>query len=64
MPNGRRHLPTAAVIAQTGEQANFAQGHSGLVTDIEFAPDETYFITSSKDTTAKVRIAATAPFLA
>ena len=43
---------------QTGDRANVVQGHTGVVTDIQFAPDETYFITSSKDTTAKVRAVA------
>ena len=42
-------------VTQTGERVNVAQVHTGQVTDIQFAPDESYFITSSKDTTARVR---------
>jgi translation initiation factor 3 subunit I len=42
--------------SQTGEQLDNVQAHETdcLVTDLQWAPDRTYFITSSKDKTAKV----------
>lgn len=40
---------------KTGEQvAKTEEGHFGEITDIQLSPDGTYFITSSKDKTAKV----------
>ena len=41
---------------QSGEQLESVQVHefNGEITDIQFAPDRTYFITSSKDKSAKV----------
>lgn len=45
-----------AHVFQSGEMLNSVQGHQKglLVTDLQFAPDRTYFITASKDKTAKV----------
>ncbi|KAK9454587.1 WD40-repeat-containing domain protein [Dipodascopsis uninucleata] len=40
--------------AKTGELIKNVQVHEKEVTDLQFAPDLTYFITSSKDKTAKV----------
>ncbi len=31
------------------------RGHQGIITDLQMSPDGTYFITSSKDKSAKVR---------
>lgn len=31
------------------------RGHQGVITDLQMSPDGTYFITSSKDKSAKVR---------
>jgi WD40 repeat protein len=38
-----------------------AKVHTAPVTDIQFAPDESYLITSSKDTTARVGRRRAAP---
>jgi translation initiation factor 3 subunit I len=42
--------------AKTGEQLDNVQAHEpdAMVTDLQWAPDRTYFITSSKDKTAKI----------
>lgn len=40
---------------QTGESIDNVYVHEGPVTDLQWAPDRTYCITSSKDKTAKVR---------
>ncbi|RDL37857.1 Eukaryotic translation initiation factor 3 subunit I [Venustampulla echinocandica] len=40
--------------AKTGEQLDNVQVHEGLITDLQWAPDRTYFITASKDKTAKL----------
>jgi translation initiation factor 3 subunit I len=47
--------------AKTGEKLADAHEHNLLVTDLQFAPDRTYFITASKDKTAKV-LPSTADF--
>ena len=41
---------------QTGEQLDNRQVHEldALITDLQWSPDRTYFITASKDKTAKV----------
>lgn len=42
---------------KTGEEVNnvdAGEGHRGEITDIQLSPDGTYFITSSKDKTARV----------
>ena len=42
--------------AKTGEEVVLNQhAHREIVTDIQMAPDRSYFITSSKDKSAKVR---------
>ena len=38
-----------------GEKIKTISGHSGMVTDLQFSKERAYFITSSKDMTAKVR---------
>lgn len=40
--------------AKTGEQYDEREVHEADITDIQFAPDRTYFITSSKDKSAKI----------
>lgn len=42
--------------AKTGEQLDNVQAHDPdtLITDLQWAPDRTYFITASKDKTAKI----------
>lgn len=42
---------------KTGEEVNnvaAGEGHRGEITDIQLSPDGTYFVTSSKDKTARV----------
>jgi translation initiation factor 3 subunit I len=42
---------------KTGEELNnvpAGEGHKGEITDIQLSPDGTYFVTSSKDKTARV----------
>ena len=42
---------------KTGEEINSVDdAHRGEITDIQLSPDGTYFITSSKDKTARVRV--------
>jgi translation initiation factor 3 subunit I len=43
--------------AKTGEQLDNTQAHEPdmLVTDLQWSPDRTYFITASKDKSSKVR---------
>jgi hypothetical protein len=51
---------------QTGEQLDNVQVHEvdgGLITDLQWAPDRTYFITASKDKTAKVGYPKAKPYL-
>lgn len=50
--------------SQSGELLeNFAAHEDGmLVTDLQWAPDRTYFITASKDKTAKVNRFPSSPF--
>jgi translation initiation factor 3 subunit I len=41
---------------KTGEEVNNNErAHMDVVTDLQISPDRTYFITSSKDKTARVR---------
>jgi len=40
--------------AKTGEFITSIKVHDGLVTDLQFSDDKTYFITSSKDKTSKI----------
>lgn len=37
------------------------RGHAGVITDLQMSPDGTYFVTSSKDKSAKVRPARLSP---
>ena len=42
--------------AKTGDEVlNNERAHMDVVTDLQLSPDRTYFITSSKDKTARVR---------
>ncbi|KAJ1975790.1 translation initiation factor eIF3 subunit [Dimargaris xerosporica] len=38
----------------TGDVINAVQDHEGLITDLQFSTDRTYFITSSKDKTSRI----------
>lgn len=40
--------------SKTGEQVYSAPAHEAAITDLQFSPDRTYFITASKDKTAKL----------
>jgi len=43
--------------AKTGEEVlKVEESHSGEITDIQLSPDGTYFITSSKDKSARVSL--------
>ena len=43
--------------AKTGDEVQINQhAHHDVVTDLQLSPDRTYFITSSKDKTARVRM--------
>lgn len=39
---------------KTGEEVASTEVHRGEITDIQLSPDGTYFITSSKDKTARI----------
>jgi len=39
---------------QAGKQVNVIKEHTGQITDLQFSADKSYFITSSKDHSAKV----------
>jgi translation initiation factor 3 subunit I len=54
---GHESGKVAKYDAKTGEEvlAN-SDSHSSVITDIQLSPDGTYFITSSKDKTARVGI--------
>ena len=43
--------------AKTGEHKYTAYPHEDIITDLQWSPDRTYFITSSKDKTAKLQTA-------
>jgi translation initiation factor 3 subunit I len=50
---------------KTGEEVNnvdAGEGHRGEITDIQLSPDGTYFITSSKDKTARVSLSSVSYF--
>lgn len=52
---GHESGKVAKYDVKTGEQvAKVEESHSGEITDIQLSPDGTYFITSSKDKSAKV----------
>lgn len=52
---GHESGKVAKYDAKTGEEVIAVnESHSGVITDIQLSPDGTYFITSSKDKTARV----------
>ena len=52
---GHESGKVAKYSVKTGEQVSkVEESHSGEITDIQLSPDGTYFITSSKDKSAKV----------
>jgi WD40 repeat protein len=52
---GHESGKVAKYNAKTGEEVEVAEGyHTKEVTDIQLSPDGTYFITSSRDRTARV----------
>ena len=54
---GHESGKVALFDAKTGEEViNNERAHMDTVTDLQVAPDRTYFITSSKDKTARVSI--------
>lgn len=54
---GHESGKVALFDAKTGEEVNCNErAHLDLITDIQLSPDRSYFITSSKDKTARVRI--------
>jgi translation initiation factor 3 subunit I len=57
---GHESGKVALFDAKTGEEIESNErAHSGTVTDLQLSPDGTYFVTSSKDKTARVRHAIT-----
>lgn len=49
--------------AKTGDEiASNEHAHRDVVTDLQLSPDRSYFITSSKDKTARVGLCATVVF--
>jgi translation initiation factor 3 subunit I len=52
---GHESGKVALFDAETGEEIEINEkAHLGQVTDLQLSPDGTYFVTSSKDQTAKV----------
>ena len=52
---GHESGKVALFDAKTGEEVlNNERAHMDTVTDLQLSPDRTYFITSSKDKTARV----------
>ena len=52
---GHESGKVALFDANTGEEVlNNERAHMDVVTDLQLAPDRTYFVTSSKDKTARV----------
>ncbi|KAH3675884.1 hypothetical protein WICMUC_002454 [Wickerhamomyces mucosus] len=51
---GHRDGTISKIDAQTGELIDSVKVHDGLVTDLQFSEDRTYFITSSKDKISKI----------
>lgn len=51
---GHRDGVVTKYDASTGELLAKTQVHEGLITDLQFSDDRTYFITSSKDKSAKI----------
>lgn len=56
--SGHEDGAVALFDASTGKEINKQPAHDGLVTDLQMSPDGTWFLTSSKDKTAKVSIRA------
>ena len=59
-PSQARAELTRSALARSQEEGLLffdkeERGHSGLITDLQMSPDGTYFVTSSKDKSAKVR---------
>lgn len=53
---GHESGKVALFDAKTGEEVlSNERAHMDLVTDLQLSPDRSYFITSSKDKTARVR---------
>ena len=53
---GHESGKVALFDAKTGEEvASNEHAHHDVVTDLQLSPDRTYFVTSSKDKTARVR---------
>lgn len=56
---GHESGKVALFDAKTGEEVdNNERAHNDVVTDLQISKDRTYFITSSKDKTARVRLRA------
>ena len=56
---GHESGKVAKYDVKTGEEVNYVdpdEGHRGEITDMQLSPDGTYFITSSKDKTARVSL--------
>lgn len=52
---GHENGKVAKYDAKTGEEVEASEGsHTREITDIQLSPDGTYFITSSRDRTARV----------
>lgn len=47
----------------SGDELESAKPHSDTINDLQLSPDKSYFITASKDKTAKVSIAGNGKFL-
>lgn len=61
---GHESGKVALFDAETGEEIEVNEkAHLGQVTDLQLSPDGTYFVTSSKDQTAKVRANRAVKFL-
>lgn len=50
----RWDVETGENYGDTAKEDDFLDGHEGQITDLQWSPDRTYFITSSKDKSAKV----------
>lgn len=61
---GHESGKVALFDVETGEEIEVNEkAHLGQVTDLQLSPDGTYFVTSSKDQTAKVRANRAVKFL-
>ena len=58
---GHESGKVALFDAKTGDEVlNNERAHMDVVTDLQLSPDRSYFITSSKDKTARVRLSVLA----